>query len=158
MKITFSLLFVLACGCASASDTPEPWGLPDPGDLIKASNALCLDQTKSALLAAHYAKNGRTREEVLALIPESPKAFSLRLTSAMRENVEDAFMYPEISQYSLYSFRAEVCMRETLGAVRMPRLAAVRSEVAQCQKSFGTEKSNELFKCIQAVVRKAEPQ
>jgi hypothetical protein len=150
-------LLLLICGCASASDKPEPWGLPDPGDLIKASNALCLDQAKSALLAAHYAKSGMSHEDVLALIPESPKAFSLRLTSAMRENVEDAFSYPEISQYSLYSFRSEVCMRETLGAVRMPRLSAVRADVTQCQKSFGTEKSNELFKCIQAAVRKAEP-
>lgn len=49
-------------------------------------------------------------------------------------------------------------MRETLGAVRMPRLAAFRNEVEQCQVTFGMEKSNDLFKCIQAAVRKPTPQ
>lgn len=158
MKTFAYLVFCLFCGAASASEKLEVWGLPDPSELMKASQTLCADQAKTALLAWHFARSGRTREEVLALVPESPKAFTLRVTTAMRENVEDAFSYPGISQYTLYSFRSEVCMRETLGAVRMPRLATVRSEIEQCQKSHGTEKNNELFKCIQAVVRKVEPQ
>jgi len=135
----------------------EPWSLPDPDEMIKASNALCADQAKSALLAWHYKRQGRTREEVLSLIPESPKMLTLRLTSAMRENVEDAFSYPELSQYAYYSFRSEVCMRETLGAVRMPRVSAVYAGMAECQKTHGAEKSSPLFKCVQAVVRSAEP-
>jgi len=155
-RILFSILFITS-PLAFAADPLEPWGYPDPSEFVKASNVLCADQAKSALLAWHYARKGRTREEVLALIPESPKAFPMRVTSAMRENVEDAFSYPEISQYALYSFRAEVCMRETLGAVRMPRLALAEGDVRQCQRTHGTEKSNELFKCIQSAVRKLEP-
>lgn len=97
------------------------------------------------------------KEDVLALIPESPKAFSLRLVSAMRENVEDVYSYPELSQYTYYSFRAEVCFRETLGGVRMPRLSSAYAAVAECQRTQGEEKSSQLFKCIQAVVRSMEP-
>jgi hypothetical protein len=157
MKITSFSIFLFACPIAFAADTLEPWGYPDPNEFVMASNVLCADQAKSALLAWHYARKGRTRDEVLALIPESPKAFPMRLTSAMRENVEDAFSYPEISQYALYSFRAEICMRETLGAVRMPRLSLIEGEIRQCQRTHGTDKSNELFKCIQSAVRKVEP-
>lgn len=158
MKKLFCLVLALGCNSVSALEKLESWRLPEPGDLIAASNALCVDQTKSALLAWHYARKGYSRDEVLALVPESPKALSLRLISAMRENIEDAFSYPDLSQYTLYSFRAEVCMRETLGAVRMPRLAAVRNDVQQCQKTHGVEKSSELFECIKTAVRKAEPQ
>lgn len=151
----FAALLTLA---TSALAQPlERWSLPDADEMIKASNALCADQAKSALLAWHYKKQGRTREEVLSLIPESPKALTLRLTSAMRENVEDAFAYPELSQYAYYSFRSEVCMRETLGAVRMPRLSTVYTGIAECQKTHGVEKSSPLFKCVQAIVRSAEP-
>jgi hypothetical protein len=156
MKIPlFTALLTLATSVPA--QTLEPWSLPDPDEMIKATNALCVDQAKSALLAWHYKKQGRTREEVLSLIPESPKALTLRLTSAMRENVEDAFTFPELSQYAYYSFRSEVCMRETLGAVRMPRISAVYTGIAECQKAHGSEKSSPLFKCVQAVVRSAEP-
>ena len=156
MKRTLLSALFLTCPFALATDALEPWGYPEPSEFVKASNVLCADQAKSALLAWHYVHKGRTRDEVLALIPDSPKAFPMRLTSAMRENVEDAFSYPEISPYALYTFRAEVCMRETLGAVRMPRLALVEGDVKQCQQAHGTEKSNELFKCIQSAVRKLE--
>jgi hypothetical protein len=85
----------------------ERWLLPEPEEMMKATQSLCADQAKSALLAWHYKKQGRAKEEVLALIPESPKALTLRITSAMRENVEDAYLYPELSQYTYYSFRSE---------------------------------------------------
>jgi hypothetical protein len=156
MKVSALLVAYSLVTCAHAQ-APERWSLPDPDEMIKASNTLCADQTKSALLAWHYKKQGRPKEEVLSLIPESPKAFSLRLTSVMRENVEDAFAYPDLSQYTYYSFRSEVCMRETLGAVRMPRLSTVYSGIAECQRVNGTEKSPALFKCVQGVVRAVEP-
>jgi hypothetical protein len=97
MKTFAYLVFCLFCGAASASEKLEVWGLPDPSELMKASQTLCADQAKTALLAWHFARSGRTHEEVLALVPESPKAFTLRVTTAMRENVEDAFSYPGIS-------------------------------------------------------------
>ena len=150
------LLTVLASSCLAAEPL-EPWGYPDPGALVKASSTLCEEQSKSAMLAWHLARKGRSREEVLALIPESPQAFPLRLTSAMRENIEDTFAYPEISQYTLYSFRAQVCLRETLGGVRMPRMAMIHDDLLRCQKDLGTERSNELFKCIQTAVKKMGP-
>jgi hypothetical protein len=125
--------------------------------MIKASNALCVDQAKSALLAWHYRKQGRTKDEVLSLIPESPRALTLRLISAMRENVEDAYAFPDLSEYTYYSFRSEACMREILGAVRMPRLASLHESIVECQRAHGVEKSDKLFKCVQGVVRSAEP-
>jgi hypothetical protein len=144
--------------CTSASAEPlEQWSLPAPDEMLKASNVLCVDQAKSALLAWQLKRKGRSAEEVLALIPQSPKALSLRLVSAMHENVEDVYVYPNLSQYTLYSFRSEVCVRETLGAVRMPRLSAMYDKLAECQKTHGPEKSTQLFKCVQAVVREAEP-
>jgi hypothetical protein len=143
---------------AAAAQPLELWYLPDADEMVRASNVLCNDQAKSALLAWHHRAQGRSKEEVLALIPESPKAFTLRLTSAMRENVEDAYAYPDLSQYTLYSFRSEVCFRETLGAIRMPRLIVLYDRVSACQKTHGPEKSAVLFKCVQAVVRSAEPQ
>ena len=94
---------------------------------------------------------------MLALLPEAPKSLSLRVVSAMRESVEDAFDFPKLSTYTQYSFRAEVCLRETLGAVRMPRLAALAPQLEECQRIHGPEKSNALFQCIRTVVRSAEP-
>ena len=134
----------------------EKWLLPDPDEMIMASNSLCADQAKSALLAWHYKSQGRSKEDVIALIPEAPKALLLRVVSAMRENVEDAYQYSELSQYAYYSFRSEVCMREVLGAVRMPRMATVYPRIVECQKAHGIEKSASLFKCVQAVVRSVE--
>lgn len=102
MRTLIFLALGFAGTLAFASDKLEPWSLPDPDGLVKASNALCSDQAKSALLAWHYARGGRTRDEVLALVPESPKALALRLVSAMRENVEDAFAYPNISILAIF--------------------------------------------------------
>lgn len=136
----------------------ERWLLPDPDEMVKASNALCLDQAKSTLVAATLRDQGRSKSDVLALVPEAPKALSLRVVSAMRESVEDAFDFPSLSKYSHYSFRSEVCFRETLGGLRMPRLATVLPRIEQCQQVHGPEKSNALFQCIRAVVRNAEPQ
>jgi hypothetical protein len=154
-----NLLFIAAFAFSTMAraEPEERWLLPSPDEMIKASNTLCVDQAKSALLAWQLKKNGRSSEEVFALIPESPKALSLRLVSAMHENVEDVYAYPNLSQYTLYSFRSEVCMRETLGAVRMPRLSVMYDKLAMCQKTHGPEKSAPLFKCVQAVVREAEP-
>lgn len=136
----------------------ERWLLPDPDEMVKASNALCLDQAKSTLVAGALRSQGRSKVEVLALVPEVPKAMSLRVVSAMRESVEDAFDFPDLSPYAQYSFRSEACFRETLGGVRMPRLSTVRPQVEKCQQLHGPEKSNVLFQCIRTVVRSAEPQ
>lgn len=143
---------------ASHAQPLERWLLPDPDEMVKASNALCIDQAKSTLVASALRSQGRSKAEVLALVPEAPKAMSLRVVSAMRESVEDAFDFPDLSPYAQYSFRSEACFRETLGGVRMPRLATVRPQVEKCQQVHGPEKSNALFQCIRAVVRSAEPQ
>lgn len=156
MRYTLALTFAVLSAGASAQQM-ERWLLPNAEEMMKASQSLCVDQAKSALLAWHYKKQGFKKEEVLALIPESPKSLNLRVTSAMQENVEDAYLYPEISPYTYYSFRSEACMRETLGAVRMPRFSTVHSQVSECQKVHGPEKSTALFKCIQASVRSIEP-
>jgi len=136
----------------------ERWLLPDPDEMVKASNVLCLDQAKATLVAGSLRAQGRSRDEVLSLLPEAPKAMSLRVVSAMRESVEDAFDFPSLSLYAQYAFRSEACFRETLGGVRMPRLATVRPQVEKCQQAHGPEKSNALFQCVRAVVRSAEPQ
>lgn len=141
----------------SFAQNTQQWYLPDPDEMIKASNVLCQDQAKSVLVAASLRKEGKSQEGVLALIPSAPKAMTLRVVSAMRENVEDLYSFKDISMYTYYSFRSEVCMRETLGAVRMPRFATVYARVAKCQEQNGTEKSTPLFKCIQSVVREATP-
>ncbi|WP_426399485.1 hypothetical protein ACN9M1_24640 [Ralstonia sp. R-29] len=83
---------------------------------------------------------------------------SLRVVGAMRESVEDAFDFPNLFQYVQYSFRSEVCFRETLGALRMPRLATVLPQMERCQQVHGPEKSNALFQCVRAVVRSAQLQ
>ncbi|WP_147405977.1 hypothetical protein [Ralstonia solanacearum] len=136
----------------------ERWLLPDPDEFVKASNVLCLDQAKSTLVAATLRDQGRSKSDVLALVPDAPKAMSLRVVGAMRESVEDAFDFPNLSQYVQYSFRSEVCFRETLGALRMPRLGTVLPQIEQCQQVHGPEKSNALFQCIRSVVRSAQPQ
>jgi hypothetical protein len=156
MKILFVVAGVLAASAVHAQAL-ERWSLPDPDEMVKASNVLCADQAKSALVAGALRAKGHRREEVLALLPEAPQSLSLRVVSAMRESVEDAFDFPKLSTYTQYSFRAEVCLRETLGAVRMPRLAAVSPQLEECQRIHGPEKSNGLFQCIRAVVRRAEP-
>jgi hypothetical protein len=157
MKSSLVLLLLGGITGTASAQSMEKWILPDPDEIIKASITLCADQTKSALLAWHYRKQGRTKEEVLGLLPEVPKALSLHTATAMRENVEDAYEFSDLSQYTYYSFRSEVCMRETLSAVRMPRLATVYPRILECQKVHSAEKSASLFNCVQSVVRSTEP-
>lgn len=152
-------IFIGAMVMAAAHAQPlERWLLPDPDEMVKASNVLCVDQAKSTLVAGALRAQGRSKAEVLALLPEAPKALSLRVVSAMQEGIEDTFEFPQLSPYTQYSFRSEACFRETLGGVRMPRLATVLQQVEKCQQTHGPEKSNALFQCVRAVVRSAEPQ
>jgi hypothetical protein len=156
MKKLLILISSLAVSTVQAQAI-ERWSLPDPDEMLKASNALCVDQAKATLVSSALRAKGHSRDEVLSLVPEAPKSLSLRIVSAMRESVEDAFDFPKLSSYTQYSFRSEVCLRETLGAVRMPRLVAVLPQVEECQRIHGSEKSNALFQCIRTVVRSAEP-
>lgn len=154
-----ALLLIGAMVVTAVNAQPvERWLLPDPDEMVKASNVLCLDQAKSTLVAGALRAQGRNKAEVLALVPEAPKALSLRVVSAMRESVEDTFDFPGLSPYTQYSFRSEVCFRETLGGMRMPRLATVLPQVEKCQQVHGPEKSSPLFQCVRTVVRSAEPQ
>ena len=151
-------LSAVSMSASAQSQLPlDAWQLPEADAMVAASNALCLPQAQNALVAKTMQAQGRKREEVLALLPAPPRALSLRVASAMRENVEDAFEYPEISMYTYYSFRSEVCFRETLGAVRLPRFGTMRTRIAECQREHGPEKSAVLFKCVQGVVREAVP-
>lgn len=150
-------LFALGASQFAIAQALAPWGLPDATEMISASNVLCSDQAKSVLVAAALRNKGHKLDDVLGLIPPAPKALNLRVVSAMRENVEDIFQFPDISQYAYYSFRSEVCMRETLGAVRIPRFVTMRTKVLECQQQHGTEKGDGLFKCIQNVVRDVVP-
>lgn len=156
MKILSVVAGVLAASAVHAQAL-ERWSLPDPDEMVKASNVLCADQAKSALVAGALRAKGHHRDEVLALLPEAPKSLSLRVVSAMRESVEDAFDFPQLSTYTQYFFRAEVCLRETLGAVRMPRLVAVLPQLEACQRVHGAQKSDGLSQCIRTAVRRAEP-
>ena len=151
MKCLFVIAGVLAASTAPAQAL-DPWLLPDPTEMVNASGVLCIDQAKATLVAGALRAKGHSRDEVLSLVPEDPKIMSLRVVSAMRESVEDAFDFPKLSPYSQYSFRSEVCRRETLGAVRMPRLVAVLPQIEECQRIHGPEKSNNLFQCIRLVV------
>ncbi len=159
MRFAYILFSLVGFGFSQTAfgQSMEPWNLPDPDEMISASNVLCTDQAKSVLVAVSLRNKGHKVEDVLGLIPTAPRALSLRVVSAMRENVEDLFQFFEISQYAYYSFRSEVCMRETLGAVRIPRFVTMRSKVLECQTQHGSDKSSGLFKCIQGVVRDAVP-
>jgi hypothetical protein len=154
-----NLLIIVSFFAASTvqAQAVERWSLPDPGEMVKASNVLCVDQAKATLVAGALRAKGHSRDEVLSLLPEAPQSLSLRVVSAMRESVEDAFDFPKVSSYTQYSFRSEACFRETLGAVRMPRLVAVLPQIEECQRIHGPGKSSELFQCIRTVVRSAEP-
>lgn len=158
-RAQFFLFLIVTQGAAGIvmAESSERWELPPPGPMMDATNELCKAQAKNALEATYLREKGEKIEKVLALIPDSPKAFPLRLVSVMRENTEDAFRYPGLSAYTLYSFRSEVCFRETLGAVRMPRLEVAASKIADCQNQHGPDKSAALFKCLQSVVRSITP-
>lgn len=156
MKSLFAIIGILAASTVHAQAV-ERWLLPDPDEMVNATNVLCADQAKATLVAGALRIKGHSRDEVLALLPESPKAISLRVVSAMRESIEDSFDFPTLSSYTQYSFRSEVCRRETLGAVRMPRLTSVLPQVSECQRRHGPAKSNELFQCIRIAIQGAEP-
>ena len=156
MKSLFVTIGILAASTAHAQAV-ERWSLPDPDEMVNASSVLCVDQAKATLVAGALRTKGYSRNEVLSLLPEAPKTMSLRVVSAMRESIEDAFDFPKLSSYAQYSFRSEACRRETLGAVRMPRLLSVFPQVSECQRVHGLEKSNGLFQCIRVVVQGAEP-
>lgn len=153
MKDVSCFIFATVFSIAAHAQTPGSWSIPDPMALIEASNTLCAAQVKSALAAGELRQQGRSKAEVLALLPDSPKGMTLRVVSAMRESVEDAFDLPELSTQSQFAYRAEACFGETLGGARAPRLATLRSQVEKCQQLHGVEKSNALFKCVEAVVR-----
>lgn len=132
---------------------PEKWGLPDLDILIPAVNSLCQDQRNSALIAMGLRSEGRSKEEILALVPNDSPTFRLRSVEAMRENIEDVFLYPMISRYAYVVFRSEVCMREVLEARRFARFSTASTLVETCQKNHGTEKSGDLYQCVRRAVR-----
>lgn len=152
-----SICFLFMATPLVHAQASEQWSLGDPDSTIRAVNVLCSEQARATLTAGALRVSGKSRSEVLALVPDSPKSLVMRTASAMRESVEDSFDFPKLSVYAHYSFRSEVCMRETVSAVRMPRLATMQAKVEDCQRVHGSDKSNNLFKCIQAVVRAAEP-
>jgi hypothetical protein len=156
MKSLLVFISIFATATAQAQAV-ERWSLPDPDEMVKASNVLCVDQAKATLVAGALRAKGHARDEVLSLLPDSPKGLSLRVVSAMRESIEDTFDFPKLSSYAQYSFRSEICRRETLGAVRMPRLVTMLQRVEECQRIHGPEKSSGLFQCIGTVVRSVQP-
>lgn len=158
MKNFSCFIFATAFCVAVHAQSSERWLLPDPMVLMEASNVLCAEQVKSTLTAAALRAQGRSKAEVLALLPDSPKGMELRVVGAMRESVEDAFDFPELSTQAQFSYRVEACFRETIGGMRPPRLGMIRLQVEKCQQLHGVEKSSELFKCVEALVRSAAPQ
>jgi hypothetical protein len=157
MKSLFVIVGALAASIVQAQPL-ERWMLPDPSKMVNASDVLCVDQAKATLVAGTLRSKGHSRDELLSLLPDAPKTMALRVVSAMRESVEDAFDFPKLSSYTQYSFRSEVCRRETLGAVRMPRLVTVLPQIEECQRIHGPDKSNSLFQCIRLVIQSVEPQ
>ena len=158
MKKISSFIVATSFSVVAQAQIVEPWSLPDPMALMEASNVVCADQVKSTLSSGALKAQGRSRAEVLALLPASPKGMELRVVSAMRESVEDAFDFPHLSTQTQFSYRAEACFRETLSGARPPRLAKIEPQLEKCQQLHGSEKSTELFRCVEAVVRSAEPQ
>lgn len=149
--IAASALLLIACG--ASGQQMEPWGYPDPDAFAKATYTLCAQQNLSVMLAAKHRDQGRTREQVLALVPENPPMLRLRAVDVYRENVEDVFDFPHISTYALMTFRAEVCRREVQSVQRPGRLSGVRASVEACQARHGGAQSNELYGCIRRVVQ-----
>ena len=58
-----------------ASQPMEKWGYPDPDVFGKAVHSLCEEQHLSVMLAAKYRDQGRSKSDVLALIPENLQAY-----------------------------------------------------------------------------------
>ena len=151
---TLLLLLCLVTTSASAQ-MPEPWPLPGAREMA-AIAPLCAQQARSIIQADQLRRQGRTREEVLALIPaepeETPPAMRLRLLEVMRENVEDVFNYRELFSLTIYQFRWAVCAREVLTARRAQRLRTVLPKVVQCQARSLAAPENKVEDCIGQVV------
>ena len=150
-NIALAISLLLAGSLASAQNM-EKWGYPDPDVFAKAVHSLCNEQNLSVMLAARYRDLGRTREDVLALIPTKSQVIELRALDAYRENVEDVFAFPTIGTYTMMVFRAEVCRREVMAAKTYARFETVREKVAACEVQHGKEKSNALYACVRTVV------
>jgi hypothetical protein len=152
MKCIALALSLLVAGSTASAQHMEKWGYPDPDVFAKAALSLCDEQNLSVMLAARHRDQGRTREDVMALIPPKSKVIELRALDAYRENVEDVFDFPNIGTYSLMVFRAEVCRREVMAAKTYPRFETVRVKVTACEAQHGKEKSNALYACVRTVV------
>ena len=137
---------------ASFAQSMERWGYPDPEVVGNAVHSLCNEQNLSVMLSARYRDQGRTKAEVLALIPENPPSLALRTIDAFRESVEDVFEFPKIGTYTLMVFRAEQCRREVMSARVFTRLTTVQDQINACEAAHGQAKSNELYACVRKVV------
>jgi hypothetical protein len=145
--------FATSFAFATAGAQPlEKWGYPDPDAFARATHTLCEEQNRSIMLAARHRDQGRTIEQVLALVPENPSILQLRAIDVYRENIEDVYAYPDVGVYPLTVFRAEVCRREVQSARTLGRFATVREKVVACQAQHGSGKSNELYACVRKVV------
>ena len=148
------LLPVVALFASHASAQQlERWGYPDPDEFAKATYALCAEQNKSVMLAARYKDQGKSKEQVLALVPDNPPSLALRAVDVYRENIEDVFDFPEIGVYPLMAFRSEVCRIEVQSARRPGRFSAVKEKVAACQSIHGSNQSDAIYRCVRNVVR-----
>jgi hypothetical protein len=143
---------LLLISAAAPAQTMEKWGYPDPDVFAKAVHSLCEEQNLSVLLASRYRDQGRSKTDVLALIPENPPSLQLRAIDAYRENVEDVYAFPQFGTYAMTVFRAEVCRKEVMSARTLGRFATVHEKVAACESQHGKVKSNELYGCVRKVV------
>ena len=112
---------------------------------------MCRLQSKSILAADKLRRDGKSRDEVLALVPAEPQdvpaAKRVRLLEVTRENVEDVFDFRDLGPYTLYMFRWNVCARELLTVTRMARAATVHPQLAACQSRY-----SETQQCLQDLV------
>jgi hypothetical protein len=147
------LLVATAVVAGNALAQPlEKWGYPDVDEFTKATVVLCAEQRDSVILATRYRNSGRSKEEVLALVPPNSPRLQLRLVDVYRENIEDVYAFPTFGLYSMVVFRAEVCRREVMSARRLGRFDSVREKVAACESRHGKEQSKELYSCVLDIV------
>jgi hypothetical protein len=137
---------------ASGAQPMEKWGYPDPGEFAKAALMLCSEQRDSVILSTRYRNEGRSREEVLALVPVNPPSLQLRVVDVYRENIEDVYSFPQYGLYSMMVFRAEVCRKEVMSVRRLPRFDTVHEMIGACETRHGKQRSNELYACVRAIV------
>lgn len=149
-SILAAVAFALTSTCGA--QTMEKWGYPDPGEFAKAALTLCAEQRDSVILSTRYRNDGRSRDEVLALIPPNPPSLQLRVVDAYRENIEDVYSFPQYGLYSMMVFRAEVCRKEVMSARRLGRFETVHEKIGACESRHGKERSNELYACVRGIV------